>query len=1607
MRSASRVRVLEACGAGLLGGRTETQYVNDFCEAFAAAPFDVSAGAFLTDGYRPTWNPDDETTRLSMPGTLNALAGAFTSVKASAPSVASPPSTAAYLEGVMCAQTVFDEMLAVPDGVPTYSGVETSPLPQKTVTPYTAMYRFSQYGLYEYPFSWFVQCSLLAGRHPTDGSVACGEWDGRFHPSDAVSNAAPREDALATWDFLTRIRGGVLLRNQTAEQEEWAERWRDTVEEVGTMAMFRKYFATNGGTNEMERECVTQRNLVRDYIDDSNGYRDHVQDTVSGGSGTFYRRIERSFVADESGRTICTGEAGCQFAGTGPFCGCTDAAEVRAEFTDVFGIPAQYDTPTRLAVRYMRSGDTSSIVQSHDFLGTSPLPSLRPTDMHLAMQRIVRLDVDDFGKLRFTPAEVQLLIALSRAAYPGFNFPERSVLECAMVDIESAEFSNYRRCFGSNRDNDPRIKNAEDAFPGGSEGLEASRQRLPYVMAVMGDNAHDHDWLAPGQAAGAMYDRTAALKNGFMNDKGTYEHSSGIRVGVAPAPDLGVAGYSLHTASRVDLGLYGARFSASTRFGVDSFCGFLNGGQRSDTCGPNIGPHLDGCPQEKPTQGPKAYSRFDPMNRQTCVHDHSCTLTLMSQDDRNNFGAISVGTEFSNIPPAAGRLYGMDLWRWHGLPDSKTRFHMPIGTFLEVFSMKNYDVGLKDNPLYNAGFPAREHGMWTMCPHLGTTVSPTDTRTTAAAKSRLMLDVEPPTGLFEESDWQHRDAVDHETPTFCAASEGGIGTCDVSNGWRSYRVGLLEGYTMEPDQCGALNFPMPVQQHIYKCVGCSWWQPTYCRGKHECLFPVTLTANQEREWAINARFIPDSVRNTAREGDVRIFQSWDPNAGRNLFRSGMSDQAAVEAALHVLGNALLEHNGGSNLLYAPVPSMPLYDYEDARWNPSNVFEGYAAGVNAKYENEELPPLPSGSGSRCAGVTELALNYDGCDFSDNYQAAIDSFEHNMRFTEGIVVRAGIRAAYFTDKEHMMADGIPSWSRADRNPEQTFARTILNSTLQCTYASKAESVCSVNPNSGTPEFYVMNPWLGGAFNVFERSADGTEGGCDTNLLETLRASGIDAGYSVTEPIVVDPTCSYVPVCSAAQDGARLRDSQPDVCTSRAGNLQSTSTVPKFSQHNLCTKRPPPNPPLCTHEQGMIDGLSGAPVGDLHVSKEHGIMGERPGGLFSNPLFAGRSVPGASYGRLYSEPGEIAGHHIVYAIDRDTRKLRVRAVPLQHYTPGNKLSVFETSDFVDTAQPGVLLTEWLPNLPVDIALDGPRNAHMRFNPERAANAHWTCPLRQMLLWSGQDPDFLPYVPNPERAHRLYGDILTPYSDITGGTPGHPTSRTMPIDHAARLHTDYWTTNGFCVYRGDATPASVVRTGKYEECSLYSLARSVFSGEYHNYTTVFATACAEQVLLLATPRCPHGVPNRRAHVALQPLRELLGSLPSDALALRALPLPLGDAHLVGALPLALAVPPLAGALPPNLSRPVLAHLVGGDLAPAEAVPPRAPFPFFVLHLYRRRLLGLAKLPVLFQALSHVLVYLPVVLRADAHELAAGLGAGLDDQHVLFSLCVCGFWKR
>ena len=184
---------------------------------------------FPLDGYVPTWSPDSESNREGISCLLNRLAQDVIQPLKPYQYPGDPaPSTAAYLRATTCAQAIHSAIIGTPAGSVVYDvdvtiqdqSQETSGT--KKFTSGGSMYHFSSYGMYEYPFSWLVKCSMMLDRDPDNSQVNCPEWTFRISISETQNNAAN------VWDFLSRVDGGFTYTDEAADRTRLSARYTHT-----------------------------------------------------------------------------------------------------------------------------------------------------------------------------------------------------------------------------------------------------------------------------------------------------------------------------------------------------------------------------------------------------------------------------------------------------------------------------------------------------------------------------------------------------------------------------------------------------------------------------------------------------------------------------------------------------------------------------------------------------------------------------------------------------------------------------------------------------------------------------------------------------------------------------------------------------------------------------------------------------------------------------------------------------------------------------------------------------------------------------------------------------------------------------------------------------------------------------------------------------------------------------------------------------------------------------------------------------------------------------------------------------------------------------------
>ena len=638
---------------------------------------------------------------------------------------------------------------------------------------------------------------------------------------------------------------------------------------ISNTVPFDKYFKMNTGAvqtdqlQRMQRVCTSQRNVIKSHFDRSKDMQNAYVTRVPSSS---WPLLNREFI-DDFRNIVCTGASSCTDEG---LCGCTRMGQERFEGSLNNGSPIAM-TPLTMARDYLLSGMTVEL--NNDFLdaeGAGVIVQVR--NMKIPAYKYAKLELDDTsGRIKSgsVKAAVDIIVGVIEllANSDRTNFDPQPVSRCQLVDITLPQYAAARSCMYDD-ENDPKIKQAMEAFPGGLAALEENKKKPPYLIIAMGRNTQQQDWNQPNKVLSVYRgDWPVPTTGQFLDGR---IRTVVDNVDVFPFPDHGAMVLDLFNDKRVNLGYRGPKSDRMDGTGsmesagkndpasyetVDSFCGFgPTNTPRDDECGQFNGPLLSGCPQD--ANQAKPHSRRDKMNNQTCIHDHSCVLSMMS------FGTRTVGKTFVAAPgwnilnhqdaparwtasistmkntvlPGGRSLFDiatswdgnfetrfltqaihpvtrnvpwkdtlpiLELWRLYSNPVHPTKFYLPIGVFLQTWNALTSEQQ-RINPSLEPGLPISHMGMWGMCPHVNSHLAWAGAPSTDAAdasKSRMFLPENTPAGQAFAPYQNPREVGAGNTDT-CIASNSGIQECTVS-GWRSYRVGLTQG-TVTRDSHGIL-----------------------------------------------------------------------------------------------------------------------------------------------------------------------------------------------------------------------------------------------------------------------------------------------------------------------------------------------------------------------------------------------------------------------------------------------------------------------------------------------------------------------------------------------------------------------------------------------------------------------------------------------------------------------------------------------------------------------------------------------------------------------------------------------------------------------------------
>ena len=248
----ARRRIISSC-PNTLRIPLESNFITEYCNPFGSSTSPrlcngkdayqfIGGSNFVADGYVPTWTPENEGSRKGISCLINRFTDAFKYVNdADAGGPASRPLGSVYTDAMQCVQRVHQEIQGDTSGSILYNfPIDANDLvggPRKTTTSGMSIYRFSTYGMYEFPFSWWVKCAVMQGRSPTDETVNCPEWTGSFD----IGGEGTSSD-WNTWAYLSRVNGGLWHSDPAARIVELDTQWEEIVNRLAAPSIFANYF---------------------------------------------------------------------------------------------------------------------------------------------------------------------------------------------------------------------------------------------------------------------------------------------------------------------------------------------------------------------------------------------------------------------------------------------------------------------------------------------------------------------------------------------------------------------------------------------------------------------------------------------------------------------------------------------------------------------------------------------------------------------------------------------------------------------------------------------------------------------------------------------------------------------------------------------------------------------------------------------------------------------------------------------------------------------------------------------------------------------------------------------------------------------------------------------------------------------------------------------------------------------------------------------------------------------------------------------------------------------------------------------------------------------
>ena len=433
---------------------------------------------------------------------------------------------------------------------------------------------------------------------------------------------------------------------------------------------------------------------------------------------------------------------------------------------------------------------------------------------------------------------------------------------------------------------------------------------------------------------------------------------------------------------------------------------------------------------------------------------------------------------------------------------------------------------------------------------------------------------------------------------------------------------------------------------------------------------------------------------------------------------------------------------------------------------------------------------------------------------------------------VQIPAGAQLEWSIGRSMLNKGVILSYSNTNKPLRQRYMDALFDSKTVC----KGEVNTQVCRKDGPTSFKSINPWLMGKFNPYEV--------CDVDFT--------DPGEGGREYIYSNCLKVGNTACESFN-----RKEIPTKCNANHNTLVNRQGVPRYTagvytDYNLCHHRVEEDADGCMHDQGLLGGYDGLPIGstldtatsmlkgskwenepytvstNLYLNSTWSIPDDYRQGFFSlaNPLWRGDDAP---YGHLQIPDTGIGGHRIGISISREN----ITADTISTMKVAKiALGLNEDKRFIDDGMnllAGVPVNKWVPGLFAALQTEDRDVSSMYSVVYNISDLSASCPLKRWMFYSADNAAFSPTIPSALRAKHLF-------HRVHGGLAAHPTMKR--VAKGAFLGR-YTTSNGFCacpVLKDVSQPQCriPISTGLNHACSLSSTLKSI-KGDVWLYSHVF----------------------------------------------------------------------------------------------------------------------------------------------------------------------------